>query len=922
MYFQRFSTSDNPLLFPNIQTIYSDNINIQQTSANLFHSIGDMKHVTFSPEEQINQSLKTNPQNRKTKNPAVSHLFSETTSDEVLNDNRSNNGPSLSNSTKLTHNYRRNKLRKSIDLLFKVFKKSSKKHPDYRKSIQALKDLNYNEAINLFTQILKEHPNSYIVRCNLAYAAYQIEDWDRAIEDLNHAISKNPRKARAYAFRGEVYRSRSMYDKALADLNKSVKIQKNSFALRSRAEVYSSTQQYEKAILDLNLALNIDPKNIFILIQRAKVRCLLGLYDEALKDLNYTLESDKIVNVSILANRGEIYRIIGHYDLALADLEAALRYEENIFALEQRGLVYRAMGNNDDALSDFERILRKNPLYFNAHKNIAEILTNLKEYKKVLIHANIILHIKPSDFQLLKIRGEAYHSLGFYDNAIKDYTSALEIVPNDGEILQKRGEIYRLLQDFEKALNDFSKVIKIDPKCVYALARRGEIYRMIRKDNQAIIDLDEAINLDPNNLMARESRGATNRMLKRYEESLEDLNEAISLNPKNVFALTNRGAVFHKLKRYHEALSDLDKALKLNPKHVFALETRGALYNSLGKYKVALTDLNNVLEMKSSNNWALAYRGDALLSLGRYDEALEDLNKVLDSLPDWDYPLSLRGAVYRALKLNTKALLDLNRAVYNALGKYNEAFADLNRVLIRDPKNVVAISELIAAYDAMGKKESALVDLENVLATDPKNVFALRKYEILRKETDIAENSTTLKKIHRTTDSDDIQFSVLTPVIRGSNKSNSWRDSNFVEISKFGSVYQNIPSGTPTTAHNKIERLFLLLEKQKDAIYHILDTQKVYVYAVELGLQQDYLMPCITCWVDEYLDKSVIEQISALFNNEYKIMDKVVGPVETDLNAQHESEKDEIRENNDGDDDKVNSCDDNKGSDRTDGKGK
>ncbi|CAG8736117.1 7930_t:CDS:2, partial [Cetraspora pellucida] len=356
-----------------------------------------------------------------------------------------------------------------------------------------------------------------------------------------------------------------------------------------------------------------------------------------------------------------------------------------------------------------------------------------------------------------------------------------------------------------------------------------------------------------------QKRGEVYRLLQDFEKALNDFSKVIKIVPKCVYALARRGEIYRMTRKDNQAITDLDEAINLDPNNLMARESRGAVYRAL--------KLNT--------------------------KALLDLNRALENVKDKAYNIDNE----------TKALCNRG-AVYNALGKYNEALVDLNRVLIRDPKNVVAISELIAAYDAMGKKESALVDLENVLAIDPKNVFALRKYEILRKETEIAENSTTLKKIHRTTDSDDIQFSVLTPV-RGNNKSNFWSDTNFVEISKFGSVYQNISSGTSTTAHNKIERLFSLLEKQKDAIYHILDSQKVYVYAVELGFQQDYLMPCITCWVDKHLDKSVIEKISALFNNEYKIMDKVVGPVETDLNVQH-------------DDDKVNSCDDNKGSDRND----
>ncbi|CAG8715871.1 7263_t:CDS:2 [Racocetra fulgida] len=135
--------------------------------------------------------------------------------------------------------------------------------------------------------------------------------------------------------------------------------------------------------------------------------------------------------------------------------------------------------------------------------------------------------------------------------------------------------------------------------------------------------------------------------------------------------------------------------------------------------------------------------------------ALQDLNKVLESLPDWGYPLSLRGAVYRALKSNTKAILDLDRAlenirdrafnidhetkalcnrgaVYNTLGKYNEALADLNKVLLRDPSNVVALCERSIVYDALGKKEKALLDIDKAVTLDPGNEVAINQQKKLK----------------------------------------------------------------------------------------------------------------------------------------------------------------------------------------------
>ncbi|CAG8627091.1 6009_t:CDS:1, partial [Gigaspora rosea] len=127
----------------------------------------------------------------------------------------------------------------------------------------------------------------------------------------------------------------------------------------------------------------------------------------------------------------------------------------------------------------------------------------------------------------------------------------------------------------------------------------------------------------------------------------------------------------------------------------------------------------------------------------------------LENLPDWGYPLSVRGAVYRAQKSNTKALLDLDRAlenvkdrafnidhetkalcnrgaVYNTLGKYNEALSDLSKVLLREPTNVTALCERSSVYDALGKKEKAIADIDKALSLAPDNEQVINQQKKLK----------------------------------------------------------------------------------------------------------------------------------------------------------------------------------------------
>ncbi|CAG8670412.1 20764_t:CDS:2 [Dentiscutata erythropus] len=511
--------------------------------------------------------------------------------------------------------------------LSKIFKKSKKQHPLLATAIQALESMKYNDAIDLYSQVLMKYPNSYSIRCDRAYASYQVEDWERALSDLNFAILKKPRNPRAYTLRGEIYRLLESFKESLMDFNQSLKLQpKNIHALRARAEVFYSINHYNDAILDLNLALEIEPCNVYTISRRAKVYCSLGFYGAALLDLNKALEIDGSHAASILANRGEVYQAIGRNDLALLDLnEAIIRGEngESVLALERRGFIYRTLGREDDALTDFEKILQIHPRSFIAHKNIGEILYNLGEYEDALVHMNIALQLHSNnETTLIKHRGEIYQKLEYYEDAITDFNLVLSIKPDDLETLKNRGEAYRLLQDFDRAENDFTRVLIIDPTDVFSLTRRGEVYRMKREGLKALQDLDEAINQDPDNIMARESRdwgyplalrGAIYRTLKSYTKALLDLDRAIENIRDKAFhlehstiALYNRGAVYNTLGKHEEALIDLNRVLFRDPHHMPALCERSITYEALGRTDKALADIDHALRIDHSNEHAIA----------------------------------------------------------------------------------------------------------------------------------------------------------------------------------------------------------------------------------------------------------------------------------------------------------------------------
>src|SRR6516162_7513679 len=80
-------------------------------------------------------------------------------------------------------------------------------------------------------------------------------EYDRALEDYNQAILRNPSYANAYNNRGVIYRLKVYYDRAIA---------------------YTEKQDYDRAIADFEMVLRFNAKNALALYGRGAARLKKG----------------------------------------------------------------------------------------------------------------------------------------------------------------------------------------------------------------------------------------------------------------------------------------------------------------------------------------------------------------------------------------------------------------------------------------------------------------------------------------------------------------------------------------------------------------------------------------------------------------------------------------------------------------------
>jgi len=389
-------------------------------------------------------------------------------------------------------------------------------------------------------------------------------------------------KAVVYAWRGLSYRWLEDYNRALLDLDKAIELYPSYYwAIAQRGAVYALQGSYKKSLDDLQIAVSLKPNNSIVITLRGATYRLLGKYEEALRDFDQIITRDP-EDVWAMTHRGILYREVEDYEAAFEDFNCALATDSQyVWALAHRGITYRQIGDYGKALRDLNKAVSIMPEYKRALANLAETYRVMRKYRKALTKFTKALDIDPEFAWAYVSRGETYRSMRSYRKAIADYDRALQIEPDNQFAFASRGECKLRLRRHRDAIRDFSLAIELEPEYRWALVGRGKAYRQIRLLDKALADLNKAVELAPSNPWAWANRGETLRLLNQLPDAISDFTKAITLKPRFRWALGRRGQAFQGMGELEKALADFKAILEFEHNNDWArhqiVQIRGEL---------------------------------------------------------------------------------------------------------------------------------------------------------------------------------------------------------------------------------------------------------------------------------------------------------------------------------------------------------
>ncbi len=364
----------------------------------------------------------------------------------------------------------------------------------------------YEEAKELFEQILRQEPDSPEALIGLARYSLTKRDLDSTMRFAEQAVKKNATNANAWLFLGNLLRAQNKTDQALSAFEQVIKFDpKNAEAHISRATIKITTKEFEEAKLSLESAKAISPNS------------LLVVYTQALLEFNQ-----------------------GNHSEALASIQEILNVApEHMPSVLLAGAIQHALGSLTQSEQYLEKYIKVDPNNLYARKLLAMVLLKNQQAHRAFDVIEPALGVIDQDPQLFALAGETYIKMGDFDKANEYFGKASMLAP-DNAALHTSLAISKLAQgDNEHAIAELKSAIDLDGDST----RAGVLLVMTHirlKEFDKALDAAQALEKEqPDNPLFQNLKGGVYMGREDIPNARASFNKALTMQADYFPAITN-----------------------------------------------------------------------------------------------------------------------------------------------------------------------------------------------------------------------------------------------------------------------------------------------------------------------------------------------------------------------------------------------
>lgn len=434
-------------------------------------------------------------------------------------------------------------------------------HKDITNSCQYI-----DEAIAEYRTALETYIDSPVVYFKIGQAYFHKGDFDKAVNYLTNAVSKDKKQYVAYYLLAQIYARKARFQEAIDYAVKAKKCRpfgsSSARFLLSYIYGHSFYRTFERKVASIyeffisaltfpfdKIALKYitkNFKNLRFVPAMFKALCFVQAqkYAEALEIYVDTI--DKAPGFTLLYNLlGNTYLALGRFEDAITEFKMAIWLDSlNLEAYQSLCKAYEEQGDLDNALITYKKILDIAPNLPDVHANIANILYARGDVKGAIAHFQTAITINPKKNWTSVVNqtlGFVFQeSSGDLDAAISSYQSAYLLTPEDMDIYINLGSAFYDKEDIENALAIYRNALELEPTNSRVHCNLGFLHWGKGDLDEAIAEYELAIKYDPNYDIAYNNLGVIKLDdLGRVAEAAELFKKSVEANPNYALAHFN-----------------------------------------------------------------------------------------------------------------------------------------------------------------------------------------------------------------------------------------------------------------------------------------------------------------------------------------------------------------------------------------------
>lgn len=241
-----------------------------------------------------------------------------------------------------------------------------------------------------------------------------------------------------------------------------------------------------------------------------------------------------------------------------------------------------------------------------------------KKYFKSIEILNTIISKYPNNYDAYSNKAIILLSINKQVEAKDCFEKALAIKFNEAiannfvKLLLNLGEWHYAEKINNKLIDNFGKKFEFEKN-------KGLIFKGSKKNNEAIKIYHELISNHPKEIDLYLHLGFVLNLDEQYEESIACYRKGLQLNENFYPLIYNLAVTLNNAQNYEDAIKTFEKSLELNPKNSNAWLTMASAQIKLNKFNDAKQSIQQVLNINPQNKEEQEINANALFQLGVMD---------------------------------------------------------------------------------------------------------------------------------------------------------------------------------------------------------------------------------------------------------------------------------------------------------------